>query len=289
MDKKTQNPSLKPFVKWVGGKSRSLNQLLPLIPDKISTYVEPFVGGGAMFYAVNFKRAIINDVNYDLINTYQVIKDNVDELEFFLKTLIYDKQTFLNIRAMDRSPEYPKLPRVERAGRLIYLLKTCYNGLYRVSSKGFFNTPFGNYKNPTICDSQTLEACSRYLNDHDVRIENKDFYDLLDIIPEDAFVYLDPPYVPLSKTASFTAYHKDDFPIESHYRLNDFVHDLHNRGIRFMLSNSDCDLTREIFRDFKITTISARRSINSDTSKRAAISELVITNYNTQTFELIKI
>ena len=158
--------NLKPFVKWVGGKGSSVERLLQLIPEHIDTYVEPFVGSGALFFSLNFDKAIINDSNSELIAAYQEIKENVFELEMFLSTLIYDKSLYEKIRSWDREKDFFKRPRIERAARLIYLMKTCYNGLYRVSKKNYFNTPMGNYKSPLICDVPTLNACYKFLNDN---------------------------------------------------------------------------------------------------------------------------
>ncbi|MBQ9221942.1 DNA adenine methylase [Succinivibrio sp.] len=282
-------PNLKPFVKWVGGKTTSIPSLLEYIPEQISTYVEPFVGSGAVLMSLNFDKAIINDSNSELINAYNVIKSKLGELEFYLSTLIYDRKLYDEIRAWDRSPDFDKRSDVERASRFIFLMKTCYNGLYRVSKKNFFNTPFGNYKNPTICDTQTLEACSAFFNQKDIRILCQDYQTLLEIIPKDAFVYLDPPYFPVSKTANFTQYQSGNFKQDEHQRLYEFCLELHRRGIKFLQSNSDVPHIRELYRDFNINTVAVSRRINSNTSKRNAVNELIITNYDKDSFELVKI
>lgn len=282
-------PNLKPFVKWVGGKTTSIPSLLEYIPEQISTYVEPFVGSGAVLMSLNFDKAIINDSNSELINAYNVIKSKLGELEFYLSTLIYDRKLYDEIRAWDRSPDFDKRSDVERASRFIFLMKTCYNGLYRVSKKNFFNTPFGNYKNPTICDTQTLEACSSFFNQKDIRILCQDYQTLLEIIPKDAFVYLDPPYFPVSKTANFTQYQSGNFKQDEHQRLYEFCLELHRRGIKFLQSNSDVPHIRELYRDFNINTVAVSRRINSNTSKRNAVNELIITNYDKDSFELVKI
>lgn len=281
-------PNLKPFVKWVGGKNTSVNRLLELMPDEIGTYVELFVGSGALFFSLNFKKAIINDSNSELINTYKVIKDHVGELKFFLSSLIYDKELFLKIRSWDREPDYLKRAPIDRAGRFIYLMKTCYNGLYRVSQKNYFNTPFGQYTDPNICDSPTLDACSSYLNDRDVSIFNQDYEALLDKIDSDSFVYLDPPYFPISKTANFTSYQKDKFNDNEQYRLFNFCKALHRKGVKFMLSNSDIPEVRDLYKEFNIHVIEVPRRINSKSTKRSAVNELAVTNYDKDTFELLK-
>ena len=282
-------PNLKPFVKWVGGKTTSIPSLLEYIPEQISTYVEPFVGSGAVLMSLNFDKAIINDSNSELINAYNVIKSKLGELELYLSTLIYDRKLYDEIRAWDRSPDFDKRSDIERASRFIFLMKTCYNGLYRVSKKNFFNTPFGNYKNPTICDTQTLEACSAFFNQKDIRILCQDYQTLLEIIPKDAFVYLDPPYFPVSKTANFTQYQSGNFKQDEHQRLYEFCLELHRRGIKFLQSNSDVPHIRELYRDFNINTVAVSRRINSNTSKRNAVNELIITNYDKDSFELVKI
>ena len=287
MHQQNNIPNLKPFVKWVGGKTTSIPYLLEYIPEHISTYVEPFVGSGALLMALNFDKAVINDSNTELINAYNVIKSNLGELEFYLSTLMYDKKLFDEIRAWDRDPDFNKRSNVERAARFIYLMKTCYNGLYRVSKKNYFNTPFGNYKNPTICDTPTLEACSNFLNNKDIVILNQDYQSLLDVIPSDAFVYLDPPYFPISKTANFTQYQSETFRTDEHLRLYEFCCELHKRGIMFLQSNSDVPHIRELYKSFNINTVSVSRRINSIISKRNAVNELVITNYDKDSFELL--
>lgn len=281
-----QYKDLKPFTKWVGGKSSSVPSLLEFIPEKISTYVEPFVGCGALFFSLDFERAIINDVNSELMNTYEVIRSNVGELEFYLSTLIYDRKLFEKIRAWDREEDFLKRPKVERAARFIYLMKTCYNGLYRVSRKNYFNTPFGNHTSPNICDVPTLNACSRFLNHAEVSILNQDYKELLDRIPEDAFVYLDPPYSPVSKTASFTSYQSEEFTQTAQHELYEFCMKLHERGIRFMLSNSDVEEMRTLYGRFNISELDVLRRVNSNTRRRNAVKELVITNYDRESFEL---
>ncbi|MBQ4245918.1 MAG: DNA adenine methylase [Succinivibrio sp.] len=274
---------LKPFVKWVGGKSTSLLRLLEYIPSNIENYVEPFLGSGALFFALNFKKAIINDSNEELILAYKVIKEQCPELIMYLQSLIYDKELYEKIRAWDREPDFKQRSDLERAARLIYLIKTCYNGLYRVSKKNQFNTPFGNHKDPNICDVRTLLACSEYLNKTQAVIMNKDYEALLDDIPEDAFVYLDPPYFPVSKTANFTSYQSGKFNFSEQERLYNFCVKLHERGIRFMQSNSDTEDVRAIYKRFDIKVVEVSRRVNSNTQKRSAVNEVVITNYDPDT------
>ncbi len=271
--------SPKPFVKWVGGKRRSLPVLLSYVPDVVDTYVEPFVGGGAMLFAMRFKRAIINDSNEELICAYKAVRDDLEGLKKLLKTFRYDKEMFTEIRAWDREKDFVKRPIVERGARLIYLIKTGFNGLYRVNRRNYFNVPFGRLSNPNICDEPVLEACHRFLNEKEVEICCTDYSRLKDVIPDDAFVYLDPPYAPLNKTSSFTSYQLAVWTDRDQERLRDFCVKLDMRGIRFMESNSTAPVCFELYKRFNISTLDAKRLINSVVTKRGAIKELVITNF----------
>ncbi|MDD6317865.1 MAG: DNA adenine methylase [Succinatimonas hippei] len=271
--------SPKPFVKWVGGKRRSLPVLLSYVPDVVDTYVEPFVGGGAMLFAMRFKRAIINDSNEELICAYKAVRDDLEGLKKLLKTFRYDKEMFTEIRAWDREKDFVKRPIVERGARLIYLIKTGFNGLYRVNRRNYFNVPFGRLSNPNICDEPVLEACHRFLNEKEVEICCTDYSRLKDVIPNDAFVYLDPPYAPLNKTSSFTSYQLAVWTDRDQERLRDFCVKLDMRGIRFMESNSTAPVCFELYKRFNISTLDAKRLINSVVTKRGAIKELVITNF----------
>lgn len=271
--------SPKPFVKWVGGKRRSLPVLLSYVPDVVDTYVEPFVGGGAMLFAMRFKRAIINDSNEELICAYKAVRDDLEGLKKLLKTFRYDKEMFTEIRAWDREKDFVKRSIVERGARLIYLIKTGFNGLYRVNRRNYFNVPFGRLSNPNICDEPVLEACHRFLNEKEVEICCTDYSRLKDVIPDDAFVYLDPPYAPLNKTSSFTSYQLAVWTDRDQERLRDFCVKLDMRGIRFMESNSTAPVCFELYKRFNISTLDAKRLINSVVTKRGAIKELVITNF----------
>lgn len=271
--------SPKPFVKWVGGKRRSVPILLSYVPDVIDTYVEPFVGGGAMLFATRFKKAIINDSNEELICAYKAVRDDLEELKRILKTFRYDKEMFTEIRAWDRDKEFLKRPVVERGARLIYLIKTGFNGLYRVNRRNYFNVPFGRLSNPNICDEPVLEACHRFLNEKEVEILCTDYSRLKNVIPDDAFVYLDPPYAPLNKTSSFTSYQLAVWTDRDQERLCDFCVALDKRGIRFMESNSTAPVCFDLYKRFNINTLDAKRVINSVGTKRGAIKELVITNF----------
>lgn len=277
---KVQN--LKPILKWVGGKRQLLHEIMPLIPDNISVYVEPFVGGGAVLFEYQPKRAIINDYNEELMNVYKVIKESPDEL---IKILITHKENnskkyFYTIRAVDREEDYmEKFSNVERAARTIFLNKTCYNGLYRVNSKGQFNTPYGRYKNPNIVDEQLIYAISEYFNKNDITIMNSDYRDALKNLNKDSFVYFDPPYLPISDSSSFTSYTQNGFTLEQQIELKEQCDILHQNGIKFLLSNSDHPFIRDLYKDYHIKTVHAKRAINSKANKRGEIKEVLVYNY----------
>jgi DNA adenine methylase len=194
----------RPFVKWAGGKGQLLPELMARVPKRFNCYVEPFVGGGALFFHLQPEQAVLSDSNPELINLYVVIRDQVEELIEDLGQHVYDREYYYRLRQVDRTPEYDGWSAVEQASRLIYLNKTCYNGLYRVNSKGEFNVPFGRYKNPTILDENTLRACHEALQGVD--IECRDFREVWMDLGKGDFVYFDPPYVPVSATAKFDEY-----------------------------------------------------------------------------------
>lgn len=271
-----------PFVKWVGGKRQLLAQFreLGLYPSKFSDtrsrYFEPFVGGGAVFFDLQPKNATISDLNSELITTYIVVRDNVESLIESLKQHVYDRDYFLKIRAKNPA----EMPGLDVASRFIYLNRTCFNGMYRVNSKGQFNVPFGRYKNPIICDEGNLRAVSRALQD--VEILNVDYKVAVSKAKAGDFVYFDPPYYPISSTSSFTSYTKDGFAEKEQVELRDTFAELSDRGCYVMLSNSDSAFIRDIYGGLKnvtITTVGAGRSINSKATGRGKITELVITNY----------
>src|SRR5690606_5431642 len=200
---------LAPVVKWAGGKRQLIPEILKRIPPRetISTYYEPFVGGGAVLFHLQPKRAVINDINEELINLYKVIRDDVEALIEDLKKHKNKKEYYYAIRELDRDPDiYNNLSPVEKASRTLYLNKTCFNGLYRVNNAGHFNVPFGRYKNPNIVNAETLRAVSRYFNRARIRIVQGDFEDSVKWARQGAFVYFDPPYYPVSETANFTSY-----------------------------------------------------------------------------------
>lgn len=276
----TKNILIQPFLKWAGGKRQLLKEIDKYIPLKISTYYEPFLGGGALLFNLQPKKAIVNDSNYELINAYKVIRDNVEELIQDLEKHKNTSEYFYELRAKDRTSEYSNLSNIERASRLIYLNKTCFNGLYRVNSQGEFNTPYGNYKNPNIVNEFVLRAVNSYLNKNDIKFLNGDFEDSLKNIRKGAFVYFDPPYMPISDSSSFTGYTLDGFGTEDQIRLKNLCDKLNERGIKFLLSNSTAPMILELYKDYKIVYVDAKRNINSIGNKRGEIKEILVMNYD---------
>ena len=259
-----KNKLVTPIVKWVGGKRQLLDELNPLMPKRFTTYCEPFIGGGALFFSNQPKRAIINDLNGDLILTYEVVRDNVDELIDCLKFYENTADYFYKIRDLDRNRViFDQLSKTEKAARLLYLNKTCYNGLYRVNSAGEFNSPFGNYKNPNIVNEPVLKAVHKYLSQNDISFYNEDFENTLKRVKKGSFVYLDPPYDPVSNTSSFTGYNKGGFDRTEQIRLKSCCDELSSKGIKFMLSNSSTEFIHELYSEYQVIIVKAKRSINS--------------------------
>ncbi|WP_296877279.1 DNA adenine methylase [Thomasclavelia sp.] len=277
-----KNLVLSPVLKWVGGKRQLLNDIIPMIPKNCSTYVEPFIGGGAVLFELQPKKAIINDFNSELINVYTVIKDYPEEL---IKELQFHKENntsehFYIVREYDRKPDFfSQMTVVQKAARVIYLNKTCYNGLYRVNSAGQFNSPYGKYKNPNIVNETVIRAMSKYFNENNIIIKNVDFKDALKGLRRGAFVYLDPPYMPISSSSSFTGYTENGFNEDKQRELKEVCDKLDGKGIKFLQSNSDCEFIRELYSDYKIKTIKAKRAINSKGNSRGEINEVLIYNY----------
>lgn len=291
----------KPFLKWAGGKTQLLSTLDYFLPESFSkveavTYIEPFVGGGAMLFFMlqkypNIKKAVINDINPRLINTYKIIRDNPHSLieqlselqENFRVIGSYEEQKdfFLEIRTRFNQ-EY--LSDIEAAAYMIFLNRTCFNGLYRENSKGYFNVPFGKYSNPTICDTSLIIADSQILQN--VEILNGDFANTGDYVDGYSFFYFDPPYRPLDSTSSFNSYVKESFNDNEQIRLKEFYSKLSSEGCKAMLSNSDCKgrnpddiFFDELYKSFFIERVYAKRNINANASKRGVLSELLIRNY----------
>lgn len=291
----------KPFIKWVGGKGQLIEQLEALLPaDFVEreniTYIEPFVGGGAMlFYMLqkfsNIKSAVINDINPDLTLCYQVVRDNPTEL---IKSLKDIQSQYYSIKTEDKRKDFflqqrelfntKSLNKIDNTTLFFFLNRTCFNGLYRVNKSGKFNVPFGRYSTPTICDESTIYADSKILKN--VEIMTGDFEQTFDKIKGNTFFYFDPPYRPLSNTSSFNDYTKEDFNDNAQIRLKLFCDKLNKVGIDFMLSNSDClgkdgkdRFFDDLFVDYKIERVLATRNINAIASKRGKLTEIVVNNY----------
>lgn len=276
---KAKNKLVMPFLKWVGGKRQLISDISPLLPSKISTYYEPFIGGGALLFYLQPKKAVINDYNSELINTYEVIRDNVEDLIIDLAKHKNEKDYFYEMRAKDRQYNFNELSDIERASRVLYLNKTCFNGLYRVNKSGEFNTPFGSYKNPNIVNEPVLRAVSAYLNQNDIKILNVDFEQAVKGARKGAFVYFDPPYDPVSKSSNFTGYIEGGFGADEQERLRDICVDLDKKGVKFLLSNSATYFMKDLYKDFEVIEVNAKRHINSVGTKRGFVAEILVRNY----------
>ena len=267
-----------PIVKWVGGKRQLMFELLKNMPKNYNRYFEPFIGGGALFFELLPENAYISDMNEELINLYTIVRDNVYELIEDLSRHEVSKEYFLKIRNIDRTEKYAELSDIERASRFIYLNRTCFNGMYRVNSKGEFNVPFGHYKNPRIIDENNLLNSSVLLKNTEIR--HADFSEILKKVKKGDFVYLDPPYVPLSETSSFTLYTKDGFDIDMQFKLRDVCNELDSMGVKFMLSNSDTKLVSDLYANYEIKKVFASRQINANADVRGKITEVLVKNYD---------
>jgi DNA adenine methylase len=279
------NPLIKPYLKWAGGKRQLLADIKKYLPKGINnhTYYEPFIGAGAVFFDLQPKKAIINDFNEQLILTYNVIKENVDDLIILLKKYQKknNKEYFYEIRNMDRDLEkFNNLTNIEKAARLIFLNKTCFNGLYRVNSQGLFNVPYGKYKNPAICEEIVLRQISNYLSSNEISILNVDFEFAVTTAGKKSFVYFDPPYHSPDKT-NFTGYQANGFDENEQERLRNVMVKMTNRGVKCLLSNSDTEYIRELYNCdlFDIIPVQAKRTINSDSAGRGAVNEVLIRNW----------
>ena len=288
----------KPFVKWVGGKSQLLEEIRKKYPQKIERYCEPFVGGGAVLFDIlqkfQPKEVLINDINKELINTYLQVKNHCEELTNQLnelqtqykklgqedrKVLFYEKRTRYNALKVNGDES----ENLEKATLFIFLNKTCFNGLYRVNSKGLFNVPFNNAKNPLICDAENLRLCSQVLQN--VILKTGDYKECESFIDEKTFVYIDPPYRPLTQTSAFISYSENQFLDKEQIELAQFIDNIAKKGSIILASNSDPKNSNEednffdnLYSNFEIERVSASRMINANPEKRGAINELLITN-----------
>ncbi|MEG4805800.1 DNA adenine methylase [Microcoleus sp. ARI1-B5] len=279
----------RPFLKWAGGKTRLIGQYQPYFPEKFTTYYEPFLGGGAVFFYLAQQhpsvQAVLTDINPELINAYRCVRDKVEDLiELLLEHASEhskdNKEYYYSVRSRSCNTD------TEKAARLIYLNKTCYNGLYRENSKGEFNVPIGRYKNPNICQADLLRSVSSLLKPAQIQVRK--FPEILDFATSsEDFVYFDPPYYPISTTSNFTAYSRDNFKESEQLQLRNVFAELAERGVKVMLSNSNCDFIKEIYsvpqsfpreRFPKLIEISASRGINSKSCKRGPVKELLISS-----------
>lgn len=269
-----------PCVKWVGGKRQLLDQLRPLLPKSFNLYLKPFVGGGAMFFDLAAKDAVLADANPELIDCYKGIKHYVDNVIHELKRLPINEKTYYALRSLRPA----ELSLASGAARTIYLNKCCFNGLHRVNRSGGFNVPWGKWKEghpPTTCDEENLRACSAALQGVDIQCG--DFANTMLMAQEGDFCYCDSPYVPLTKTANFTAYTAGGFGPDDLKRLHTAAVEAAQRGAHVMLSNADTPEVRELFKDFHVHSVSARRNVNCDASKRGKVGEVVIVSYKVRT------
>lgn len=299
---KNDGMSAKPFVKWAGGKGQLIKEIekyYPFSNGHITKYAEPFVGGGAVLFDIlgkyDLKEVYISDTNIELMNTYTIIRDNVDNLIEILYSLQKD---FLLLNSEDRKAYYANMRdrfnhlkvngderiNIEKAALMIFLNKTCFNGLYRVNKKGLFNVPMGSYKNPLICDEENLRLVSKKLQK--VIIICGDYKESSNFIDENTFVYFDPPYRPITNTSSFTAYTENLFNDKEQIELANFVDEMHKKGAKIVISNSDPKNTNEeddffenIYSKHKIKRVEANRMINSNAKSRGKIKELLISNF----------
>lgn len=285
-DKIRSNANCHPFVKWAGGKTQLIGLLNQHLPKQFNHYIEPFLGGGALFFSlINNKRMLfkssLSDNNKELINSYLVIKNNIDELTELLKEyeIQYKKDQekfYYYLRDIKNVSDG-----VENAARFITLNKTCYNGLYRVNKSGWFNVPIGRYKNPKICDEVNLRKISQTLTKTDTIVFTDDYRNSINInkVDENSFIYLDPPYDPINSTSSFTAYTKKGFGKSDQIELSLLFRKLSDRNCKVIMSNSDTSLVRQLYRAFDIVSVSTKRQINSVGTKRTNHQEVIIKNY----------
>jgi len=275
---------VKPFLKWVGGKARVIAQLEQLFPESFNNYFEPFVGGGAVYFDTNAKTATINDINKSLIGSYINVRDNVDLLINKLNSLqkqYYkldeDQQKEMFYRIRNEYNNAKNYSSVKKSSLLIFLNKTCFNGMYRENKSGGFNVPFGKHRKPTICDETNLRAVSEQLKN--TIILSGSYKKAVENAKAGDFIYFDPPYHPLNSTSSFTSYSQDDFIEKDQVELKELIDDLTARGCKVMMSNSYSKFIINLYKDYKQYKIAVGRSINSNGAKRGKIAEIVVTNY----------
>ncbi len=268
----------KPVIKWVGGKRQLIDEIKKNLPKNFNRYFEPFIGGGAVFFALKRTDSVINDYNPELTNMYEVIRDTPKKLIKELQKHQNNEEYYYKLRALDREPkQYAKLSKVERAGRFIFLNKTGYNGLYRVNKKGQNNVPYGKYKNPAIFEENNILECSKLLQK--TTILTGDFENIKEHIKKGDFVYFDPPYVPLNTTSNFTAYTDKGFDDDMQFRLKELCDYIDRIGAYFLLSNSYTDFILDLYKDYNIVTVEANRAVNCKSTGRGKVKEVLVRNY----------
>ncbi len=273
----------RPFVKWAGGKRQLVDELLRRRPEKYHRFFEPFIGGGALFFSMKPENAYISDINEELIGLYTVVREEVDALIRELKKHEAKyrqgdpQEYFYKVRNIDREAKYASWNPVRKAARFVFLNKTCFNGLYRVNSKGQFNAPFGFYKKPAIVDANNLRSCSKVLAATEIR--HADFEAVLSVAQKGDLVYFDPPYVPLTSTANFTSYTGEGFDLDMQRKLREVCDELDRMGVRWMLSNSHTEFVLDLYKQYNIQKVEASRAINCKAEGRGKVKEVIVTNY----------
>lgn len=280
---KTNNYKIKPFVKWAGGKTQILDKIRPLLPPNYGTYFEPFIGGGALLFSIAPNSAVIADSNSELIAAYKCFQTE-NEYSMLINELLnhqlnHNEEYFYKIRAMDREIDYENYPNYIKAARMIYLNKSCFNGLYRVNSKGYFNVPSGKYKTVNAYDKDLFDNLREFFSNNKFRILNDDFEKVVSSAKKNDFVYFDPPYDTFDEQNNFTTYTKNTFGKNEQARLAKVFKELSEKGIYVMLSNHNTQYINELYKGFNIQVINAKRSINSKADGRGNVQEVIITNY----------
>ena len=272
-----------PFVKWAGGKRQLINNIKELMPRNYEQYFEPFIGGGAALFEITPKNAIISDINKELITTYKVFKSRILFNQLMQRLDEYEKNHsevfYYEVREKDRDTIFSELSDVEVSARFIYLNKACFNGLYRVNSKGFFNVPFGKKEKLKTYSKENLDAIHEYFANNDIKIYLQDFEKTIASAKKGDFVYFDPPYDTIENKNSFTAYNENNFDRNAQIRLCNVFKELDKKGVYLMLSNHNTSFIQTLYKEFNIHIVKATRMINSKSSERGPIEEVLITNY----------
>lgn len=282
-DIKIRKYKIKPFVKWAGGKTQLLDEIKDLMPKKFDTYYEPFLGGGALFFNLIPNKAVVSDYNEELMMAYNTFK-NTNEYTLMIEKIIehennHNEEYYYKIREMDRKESFEKIPPHIKAARLIYLNKACFNGLYRVNSKGFFNVPSGKKEIVRAYNKELFDDIHEYLSNPNVTLLNGDFEETVSTAKKGDFVYFDPPYDTFENKDNFTTYTKDSFGKQEQIRLSEVFKKLDKKGVYVMLSNHNTQFINELYQGYKIRIIEARRNINSKGNGRGKVEEVIITNY----------